>query len=116
MNNFYESFNNARNNQPNSKMLLIFNQKRDYIKDGEHISFVEGPDDVKFYKYVKSNTSLQNIDRCNYIYANNNEKEVRGKKGVLMMYNYINNNFSKYLDKCIFIVDHDYNGLNGYNI
>ena len=116
MNNFYDNFNYSRKNQPNSKMLMIFNQKREYIKDGTHVSFIEGPDDLKFYKNISCNKNLRETEKSNYIYSNNEEHEVKGKNGVLIMYNYIYNKFPTYLDKCIFIVDHDYNGLKGYNV
>lgn len=116
MSNFYNEFNNARKNQPNSKMLMEFNQKREYIEEGHHVSFVEGPDDKRFYRFINGYPELHNVHKSDYIYSNNNSSEAHGKSGVLLMYNYISNKFSKYLDKCIFIVDHDYNGLVGYGV
>ena len=116
MSNFYQEFNNARKNQPNSKMLMEFNQKREYIEEGHHVSFVEGPDDKRFYRFINGYEELHNVHKSDYIYSNNNSNEAHGKSGVLLMYNYIHDKFSKYLDKCIFIVDHDYNGLVGYGV
>ncbi|MDO4996111.1 MAG: DUF4435 domain-containing protein [Bacilli bacterium] len=116
MSNFYDQFNNARNNQPNSKMLMEFNQKRNYIDTDNNVCFVEGPDDKRFYRFIKGNDKLHSIHKSDYIYSNKNSNESHGKRGVLLMYNYLYNKFSSYLDKCIFIVDHDYNGLVGYGV
>lgn len=115
-NEFYNSFINARNNEPNSKMLIEFNLKRDYLNEDNYISFIEGPDDKKFYRFIKNHEIINKIDKDNYIYSNNDLKEINGKKGVITMYKYIDSNFPSYLDKCIFLVDHDYNGLEGYNL
>lgn len=115
-NEFLDEFTSSRKNQPNSKMLIEFNQRRNYLDEGTYVGFVEGPDDRNFYSSIKSNDNLRNINHDNYIYSNNDSKENRGKKGVIVMYNYINNRFPYYLDKCVFIVDHDYNGLDNYDV
>lgn len=115
-NEFLDEFTSSRKNQPNSKMLMEFNQRRNYLDEGIYVGFVEGPDDRNFYSSVKCNKSLCSIDDNNYIYSNNDSKENRGKNGVIVMYNYINNRFPYYLDKCVFIVDHDYNGLDNYDV
>lgn len=115
-NNFYDEFNNFRKNQPNSRMVLEFAGVREYLNKDYLVCFVEGPDDKKFYRFIRNKNTFKEIDKDNYIYANNDKDESLGKKCVLLMYDYINNNYKDSLDKCIFVVDHDYNGLNGYKV
>ncbi len=83
-------------------ILRLFKENKEFI-------FVEGSSDETFYK----NTSISILrDKTAYIYADYNPdpREAKGKKVVYAAYESIRNNENlRYeLDKCIFIIDKDY--------
>ena len=70
---------------------------------------VEGKTDIAFY------SNLKDIDLNSdtfYIYSKQNKNDA-GKDAVISSYNKIKNNknFNRYMNKYVFIVDHDYAGL-----
>ena len=71
---------------------------------------VEGKTDKYFYKNIK-NVNLNN--NTEYLYGRNNSVEEGGKDTVIASFNIIRriSKLNKYMDKYIFIVDHDYGGL-----
>ncbi len=112
---FEQTFRNGIQNQPQSSLIYKFSQTINYIEDGKYCCFVEGKTDPKFYSNLK-NKVFSNIS--NYLFAKylENSEELLGKSAVIQSYNYIATKVSNKLDKCIFIVDHDYSGLDNYKV
>ncbi len=75
---------------------------------------VEGSTDISFYSNLKHINLKDNV--C-YLYGKSNV-EGGGKETVISSFNIIKNidKFKKYLDKYIFVIDHDYMGLSSTKI
>ena len=119
MSSFTNTFYDRYHNNPNSTLLFKFNNIINYVKDNEYCCFVEGNTDPLFYSNLKNYGILNNIDLEKYIYLRKQEKidgDNSGKQGVIDSYNYLFKNKNRNLKKCIFIVDHDYSGLENYKV
>ena len=117
MNSFIEEFRNCWEQQNIPGSLFIINQIRNDDKIN-YICFVEGTTDINFYKNI-NNIPFSNKE-IYYIHMLYKKKggldisnELIGKKGIITNYFKIKDNktLNKSLNKCIFIVDHDYDGL-----
>ena len=102
--------------KPRSTNTIKFNQKIAYLKPDEYCCFVEGSTDPKFYFNISNYNFIKKIQYNNYLFVNNSKNENGGKLSVINTYLDIKELFSKYMNKCIFIVDHDYYGYSDINL
>ena len=97
------------------------------LKDYNYFCIVEGNTDEKFYSNINKNIIDLNNSIVYYVYQQHigNKKILEGKKRVITSYeniliqNKFHKDLNKYkdLNKLIFIVDHDYDGIDKeYNI
>ena len=113
MNKFEENFRSNLLSFPESELKFQLNELMG--KDIDYICFVEGPTDPDFYSQI-NNTSLSN-KKIRFIRSlttdESGEADEIGKEGVLKKYYKMFEypNYKEILNKCIFIVDHDYEGL-----
>lgn len=107
---FYNGY-NIDNDKNESDILMVINIKKRYY---ERICLVEGIQDVVFY----GNIDLKVLNNALILYATNNKdnKQLIGKQNVLNSYLLIRNNdvLNRNMNKYIFIVDHDYDGIDYY--
>ena len=78
----------------------------------DYICVTEGATDVVFYQNI-NNIPFKNSN-IKYIYQNpgsDGSIQLTGKESVVFAYKRFNIKFPKDLKKCIFIIDHDYDGL-----
>lgn len=111
-NNTVELMLNGRKEKVRSHVLLQLVTQINNGYDYRKFCIVEGSTDEPFYSNI-SNIDLRN--KIKYLYNDkraydaHEEMEV-GKDAVISSYNMIRKNHTQYLDKCIFIIDRDYDG------
>lgn len=113
-NEYLENFNLDWDINPNSTGIIELNILKE-DKDLEYVCFVEGTSDITFYKnYSNSPLKNKNVEfiRMKTTKETDQGDEI-GKDGIIKNYLNITNNITlkKYLSKCIFLVDNDYEGL-----
>ena len=77
-------------------------------KIDNYLCFVEGTSDVCFYSNL-SNYRFLSENNCDYI--DNMDCDFVGKDKVIQQFNFVKRNNPSDLEKCIFIVDHDFDGV-----
>jgi hypothetical protein len=115
MNNFKKRFNDEIINPTEISMIVKYNEFRN--RSAGKIIFVEGVSDKHFYSNV-TNSGVKLFCKAEYVFRSKFDRDklsedIVGKKAVFFAYKLIKDNkqLQKGMNKCIFIVDFDYEGI-----